>query len=496
MTAHIEMAKHRVEAHCPSCAGGAPRPAKIAIIGGGFSGTLVLANLVADARTTEIDLFEARDDCGPGTAYRTRDRVHLLNVRADRMGAMEPEDFCRWLKTERGRQACAEFSPGRVVEATDYAPRALYGCYLKDLLARTLDIAKRRGVRVRIVRAAVTDMVLHKDGLEIVADGTRSKASLAILATGNFPPRPLAALSRAAQRSPRYVADPWRAGTALADRVGRLPRKSTILIFGTGLTAVDCVLSLCARGFDGKIIAVSRHGRLPLAQREGARIPWTLTIPPGDVAPSARALFAWLKREARLAEAEGAGWRSVFDAVRPFAQRLWCTLNTAERLKALRLLPLWNIHRHRMAPLAHARIEELRATGRLEIRAAHCSSVERRLGGFAVRLRCKGAQGDETIRSALVLNCTGPEHDLAQLDDPLLKNLLRRGLIMRSRVGGIVARDSAVAEGRNAGRIFAVGPLLVGELLETTAAPELRELARHAAKLVPAQLAWHSAVLG
>jgi len=330
---------------------------------------------------------------------------------------------------------------------------------------------------------------LRKDGMMMITAGGRgSEADAVVLATGNFPPRPPVALSRAAHHSRRYVGDLWRANAKLSDHVGVLAKGDTALILGTGLTAVDAILTLRAAGFDGKIVAMSRHGRLPLAQKVGTRIPWTLTVTPEDVQPTARALLAWFRREAKLAEAEGVGWRSVFDAVRPFTHTLWRTLDTRERLKVLRRFSLWNIHRHRMAPAVHAEIEALREAGRLEVIAAQCSSIERRLGGFTVRFRRKTATAGEALRPALLVNCIGPEYDVARIDHPLLKNLLRRRLVVRSPAGGIAARDSGIAEGRNEDRIFALGPLLIGELFETTAVPELRERAKHVAGLVRARL--------
>ena len=109
-------------------------------------------------------------------------------------------------------------------------------------------------------------------------------------------------------------------------------------------------------------------------------------------------------------------------------------------------------------PQAHAAIEELRERGQLEIHAARCVSVKKRWGGFVVQLRHKGAVADKTIRPALILNCWGPHYELAERDDPLLKNLLCRGLVFRSSLGAIAIGDGGIAEGRNGGRIFAVGP--------------------------------------
>ena len=492
MTIHLELARPP-QTSCSPCES-SYRP-KIAIVGGGFSGTVVLANLVANApaHSIEIDMFETRDDCGPGLAYGTCERVHLLNVQAARMGAVAPEDFLRWSQSESGIEACRQL--GSSIEAGDYAPRALYGRYIQDFLAETLATAWRRGIRVRLVQEDVTDITPRRDGrMMISSGGRRSEADAVVLATGNFPPRPLLALSRAAERSRRYIGDLWGKRSAFAYQIGGLSSADTVLILGTGLTAIDAILSLQARGFRGKIVAISRHGRLPLAHKPGVRLAWTLTVRPDDVEPTARALMAWLRREAKLADAEGVGWRSVFDAVRPLTQSLWRTLETRERAKLLRRLSLWNIHRHRMAPDAHVGIEMLRETGQLDVFAARCLSVQRRLGGFSVQLRRKLAAASETIKPALIVNCTNPEYDIARIDHPLFKNLLKRRLVVRSPVGGIAVRDNATAEGRNDGRIFAIGPLLIGELLETTAVPELRELAKHVAVRVHARLGHHARI--
>ena len=480
----IDMERLGTSAPCAPCKG--MRARKIAIVGGGFSGTLVLAHLAASGGACEIQLFEVRPQCGPGIAYGTCEEPHLLNVQAGRMGAFEADHFHRWLQSQD------DVGP---IDAAAYVSRGLYGRYLKDLLADALNTAARRGIAAEIVEAPVTDIAQRKDGMLMITAGTRRhEADAVVLATGNFPPRAPLALSAAAQRSRRYVGDIWREGEKLSDRMGHLSKHQNVLILGTGLTAVDAILSLKAHGFEGKIVAMSRHGRLPLTQLATPRIPWTLTEGPEDVAPSARALLSWLRREARLAEAEGVGWRSVFDAVRPFTQTLWRALDTRERIRLMRKLSLWNIHRHRMAPEAQGEIDTLRETGRLEVLAARCTSIERRLGGFTVRYRRGDAS--EVLRPALIVNCIGPEHDVARIDHPLFKNLLRRRLVVRSQAGGIAVHEDGIAEGRNDGRLFAIGPLLIGELLETTAVPELRELARHVAGLVSARLGERASVWG
>ncbi len=55
----------------------------IAIIGGGFSGTMIAVHLLRTAVTPlRIVLIERHDEPGRGVAYRDQPECHLLNVRA------------------------------------------------------------------------------------------------------------------------------------------------------------------------------------------------------------------------------------------------------------------------------------------------------------------------------------------------------------------------------------------------------------------------------
>ena len=82
----------------------------------------------------------------------------------------------------------------------------------------------------------------------------------------------------------------------------------------------------------------------------------------------------------------------------------------------------------------------------------------------------------ETVRATLVLNCTGLEYDIAASSHRLLKNLRDKKLVtVDSLRMGISTTEAGSAEGRAPNTIFPIGTLLVGELLECTAIPELRE---------------------
>ena len=101
------------------------------IIGGGYSGTMVAAELARRGVPSVLVNGSGRE--GKGTAFSTPEAAHLLNVVAGRMGAWadKPEDFA---------EAVAEEG----YEPHDYVPRRRYGEYLSNILneARATGLAK------------------------------------------------------------------------------------------------------------------------------------------------------------------------------------------------------------------------------------------------------------------------------------------------------------------------------------------------------------------
>ncbi len=94
------------------------RPLPVAIVGGGFSGTMVAAQLAR--KGIESVLIEGGCRVGRGIAYSTAEPAHVLNVCAELMSAWadDPEHFSRWFETQGG-------------EASDFAQRRLFGRYLR-----------------------------------------------------------------------------------------------------------------------------------------------------------------------------------------------------------------------------------------------------------------------------------------------------------------------------------------------------------------------------
>lgn len=412
----------------------------IAVVGGGFSGLLQAIQLLrrTNARVT---LIERSDRPGRGAAYGTNRREHLLNVRAGGMSAFpdEPDHFARWLE-RRGQGDGATF-----------AQRRVYGDYLGELLSEA-------GERLVLVKGDAVDVVGGEAETVQLADGRTAEADAAILSIGNLPPeqpRGLEGLGDA------YVADPWGGDVAAG-----LGEGDTVLLIGTGLTAVDAALTLDAVGFKGRIVALSRRGLVPRAHVEPAPPP-ALDHKP---APACTGLIRSVR-----SQAQRIGWRAAVDQLRPVTQSLWASAAPAERRRFLKhLRPWWDVHRHRIAPEIAARIAAMQSDGRLRVAAGKL--VEATADGVAWRPR--GSDRVETLPVRRIVNCTGPQGDIAKAGQPLLDNLLKAGRIRSDacRIGIDVDQDLRVigADGRAASSLYAIGPMTRGAFWEIVAVPDIR----------------------
>lgn len=424
----------------------------VAIIGGGFSGTMLAVQLLRRG-SGRVTLIEPSGEPGRGLAFGAAHPTHLLNVRAGGMSAY-PDDaghFTRWLEARGGG------------DAASFAPRLAYAEYVREQLREAVAVTPGR---LELIADEASDVSVTGNGAVIsLVSGRRIEADAAALAIGNSPPKPPRMLAEAGLPPERFFADPWLPGAT-----DRLASDDTVLVIGTGLTMVDIVLLLEQRGFAGPILAVSRRGLLPRAHAAGPP-PQPRGTVPTTVASS-------LLREIRE-DADSVGWRQAVDALRPVTQDLWRAAAPEVRGRFLRhLRPWWDVHRHRIAPEIHARLQGMIDTGQLRVAAGKLVSAANRPDGVDVIWRPRGANEVEQVAVARIVNCTGPEADLRGSSDPLLRALVGYGTIRPDPLGiGIDVDDESraiAADGRARDSLFAIGPTTRGTFWEIVAVPDIR----------------------
>lgn len=434
----------------------------VAIVGGGFSGTLLALKLATARPDWRVTLIEPARVAGRGLAYGACSPTHLLNVPVSRLETGLTPRFDDWLRARGGMDEALAESGGDLHAA--FAPRAAMGAYLSERLAEARAagaVTVLHGEAVRLIDGVRRGLVLR--------DGREPEADTVVLATGNLPPRPPLPAGHWLADDPAFIADPW-SREALED----LDPDAPVLLLGTGLTMVDIALSLAERGHRGPMTAVSRRGLVPGAHRYGGHWdPFLAPLLPASPLQLSKAIRA----EVRRGEAQGQPWQRVVDAVRPVIGRVWSSWSAAERRQFLRhLRPRWDVHRHRMAPRIAAGIEALLASGALVNRAGRLRDWRREDGLLVADLHPRGGGAAETVRAARILNCTGPRSDLQGLEEPLFADLARRGLTAPDALGlGLETQDCAVltARGETSTWLYAVGPLTRPAWWEITAVPEI-----------------------
>jgi uncharacterized NAD(P)/FAD-binding protein YdhS len=424
----------------------------VAIIGGGFTGTLLAINLLRHdgPRAT---LIERRAQIGRGAAYSTAHPEHVLNVRAANMSALpdDPAHFVRWLD-ERDLHPTSGF-----------VSRQIYGDYLSTLLGEAM---ARAGDRLRIVRGEALDVEQSAAGMIVrMDDGSLIEADMVALASGNLLPVVPREIDTGALAPGCYVADPWR-----ADIASGLGRDDAVMVLGTGLTMVDVALLLDAQGFEGRIVALSRRGLAPREHATGL----APSVRSERPAPTAVALTQALRRRAREVD-----WRTAVDELRPFTQSIWRAMAIDERRRFLRhLRPWWDVHRHRIAPHVGTLLDRMRREGRLEIVAGKLVGTTATERGISIRYRQRGSDAVDTLSAARLINGTGPHGDLTRTTDPVLAALYRRGVLRPDplHIGIDVDQDSNAidSDGRSSDRLLVLGPMTRGAFWEIVAVPDIR----------------------
>ncbi|RDI98275.1 pyridine nucleotide-disulfide oxidoreductase [Dyella solisilvae] len=446
--------------------------ADIVVIGGGAAGAAAFGELLARYEAGTVHWIVGRQAPGRGIAYGTRDDRHLLNVRAASMGvfAEHGEDFIQHASRQLGQ-----------VKGTDFLPRRIFGDFIQAQVGARIDAARRLGRSFRIYPDNACEILPRGEGGYAVRVGEQRwlDAGQVVLAVGALAQRALRTVSPAALDSDAYELDPWR-----LERHVTPPRR--VMVIGTGLTAVDTLLSAAERWPHAELVAVSRHGLWPFTHS-----PLPLAAYPGQEELNRRLLTcdgsASMVRLVRAAfdEAPESDWRSVIDGMRPVNALLWQRLSHARRRQFLRHARwVWEASRHRMAPASGQAIHQLEEEGRLHAIAARVLAVDGD-GPLQVTVRERATQLVSTMQADLVVQATGLDTAVAYGAHALLAQLLRDGLAVADplQLGVLANVDDQLLTATGAAQpgLYAIGSLLRGNLWECTAMPEIRAAAHRLA---------------
>jgi uncharacterized NAD(P)/FAD-binding protein YdhS len=477
----------------------------IVIVGGGACGVATFVHLVLklivepEPNPVSFSIIEPRDEIGPGLAYDTGQKGHLLNTSAGLMGifAEEPGHFVEWMAAHK--EFINEHFPETETQADGYPPRQLYGIYLKDVFDEYVTLARQHQMPVELYQDVAVDADLTEKHRRVtLGSGKTIPADVLVLATGTPKPNNFKPL----ESSPSYLDSPWPSSRILSTITDK---GASVCVLGASLTALDAVITLVNNGHRGPIKMYSKDGLLPRAQSP-KEVPFdrevlTLANIRKVIRENKRALQAkdlfrlfqaevervegpqdWkrfrrvgrpqlelLDEDIALAEKGESIFQNILYSTRYISFETWQLLPPDQRkLFAKWLKPYSDINRHAI-PLQNAlKLRQLLASGQLTV-TAYSDEV---VWNDEKKRYVLTTEKDYTDEVEYVINATGPAMEVAKMDVPILQQMLKKGYLLPCDAGGVQADVNTMqicVPGQTDAPVYGIGHVLVGELFDTNA---------------------------
>jgi uncharacterized NAD(P)/FAD-binding protein YdhS len=446
---------------------------KIGIIGGGFAGTMTAIQLIEKASAPcEIIVINKTETFNKGIAYHPYSNKHLLNVIAQKMSAFpdKPTHFLDWVMSLKFFK---EKDPKLV--ANSFLPRQLYGDYLQDVWEAAINLAATKQLKLTVIEGFAVDLEVSEKTVSILLENeVKLDVRYCVIATGNHNPRNPTIKNMEFYKSPNYFQNPW-----VLESVTNTKENLPVLIIGNGLTMVDTVFGLLENGFKGEIYSISPNGLNILPHSENVLV-YSMLVDELDADLSLYELLKLVNKHIKLAKNFGISAEPIIDSLRPLTQKIWKALSEKEKaLFMSRLRHLWGMARHRIPLSSHDKIQQLRMQGELHINSGKIIDFIENNDFIHVEYFDKKLRTLKTLKVSRIINCTGPESDLMQLETSFLKNCLLNGVLVQDTLKLGIKTDATTlqlinSEGKNHSNLFTLGSNLKGELWESTAVNELR----------------------
>jgi uncharacterized NAD(P)/FAD-binding protein YdhS/uncharacterized membrane protein YoaK (UPF0700 family)/predicted metal-dependent enzyme (double-stranded beta helix superfamily) len=459
-----------------------PSAPVVAIVGGGFSGTMVAARLLRKTAQSgapiHLVIVDRQTSIAEGAAYRTPDSRHLLNVPASGMSAWpdRPDDFLEWARHR-------DSSAGPYT----FLQRQAYGEYLRATLFGAIEQAGMQ-TSIEIRREEADAIERGENGWRVRCRESQSiEADVVVLATGHRPPvDPLK--QRWSGSRARYIEDPW---SSLA--LSSIEADESVCLLGTGLTAIDVLQCLIRSARTAPVVALSRRGLLPAAHAPASLPPidslgWLGPLLRAGTGVTTRVLAHRIRGAVRAAESAGQDWRQVIDGLRPHISKIWTALPPQERNRFLRHARVfWEVARHRMAPAVAEEVSEAASAGIFSTAGARVLAARGALDGVTLTVRRRSESVPDVLEFDWVVNCTGPGSGQQLGLSSTIEGLIDAGYLEKDTLGlGVRSTPigRALAGGRVIEDLFVIGSLRKADAWESTAVPELRLQAALAADAI------------
>ncbi|OGT44087.1 MAG: hypothetical protein A3F42_00080 [Gammaproteobacteria bacterium RIFCSPHIGHO2_12_FULL_37_34] len=235
----------------------------IAIVGAGVTGTSILIstieNWIAKEKKGSITIIEKSNFLGPGLPFNPEQPKTLrINdpFNASDIVAQEDYSFFHWLKLEndKGNPEVTVLGVGDKTLDDRFPPRAVYGKYCEWAFKKAVTKAIYHGISIHLLhKTEVVDVLKRDENWELHLNNNMTiKASNLILATGHMPSDHYVEY----ENTPGFFATPWQ-------DLSHIPAHEAVIVFGSGLSAIDTAKKLHAQAHTGKIYFVSQSGALP-----------------------------------------------------------------------------------------------------------------------------------------------------------------------------------------------------------------------------------------
>lgn len=360
---------------------------QIVIIGGGASGTIALIQSIRTlSNKAYISVIETSEILGQGLAYSTREDCHLLNVPVGKMSVFpdHPNHFKDWLNSRN--------SSLDAFESHSFVPRKFFAEYLASLVANLPQ------ERYRHIKSRVQAVSRFTSLWEIELDNhTKIYADAVILATGYA----------AQTKLPFLLNFPLETNAKIFqshefEKISALNSNETILILGTGLSAVDVILQLKQKGHT-RFHCISKHGHFPhphleVGHHQVVHLPQLHGYSPLQILRLIRSFERNQNHELL----------DVIHAVRLQAKKIWACWTKSEKKSFLtHLQSYWEKVRHRVPRSVFAEIQSDLSSGKIRVTAGKISSVSPGPLGLQVHFRKRGLVTSETEPCSVLILANG-----------------------------------------------------------------------------------------